>query len=174
MKRLTSAPKRSSTRVSVVSKAMKVVDADTRREVRSKRLLALEADNYSERGGTTGDDDAYEDEDEDDHAAKIPEWKKKKKKKGALGAKKLPKKVRSLDRLIDHQLYQRSQEEDNVVQVVNYLAAAADASTKPARKFCSVCGYFADYSCTRCGMRFCTIRCSKNHKETRCLQQSHF
>ena len=40
--------KRSSGRTAVLSKAMRVVDEDTRREVRNARLEALEADNYVE------------------------------------------------------------------------------------------------------------------------------
>jgi len=73
--------KRSSSRVAVVSKAMRRVDDDTRREVRNKRLLALEADNYNEKGGAGGgvDDDAYEDEDEnEDKASGKSAWKLKK------------------------------------------------------------------------------------------------
>jgi len=38
------------------------------------------------------------------------------------------------------------------------------------RKFCSVCGFQAPYTCPRCGMRFCSRKCSGTHAETRCLR----
>ena len=65
-----SAPKRTSSRVHVVSKAMRVVDVETRREVRDKRLAALEADNYNEVQNEVQDDDAYDDEGEDGPVSK--------------------------------------------------------------------------------------------------------
>jgi hypothetical protein len=55
------APKRSSTRTVVVSKAMRTVDHATRVEVRDKRLAALEADNYAEED-LTALDEAYGDD----------------------------------------------------------------------------------------------------------------
>ena len=52
--------KRSSGRTAVLSKAMRVVDEETRREVRNARLDALEADNYVENAEEE-DDEAYVD-----------------------------------------------------------------------------------------------------------------
>lgn len=53
----------------------------------------------------------------------------------------------------------------------SYLtAAAAPAQTAAPRKFCSVCGGFSGYTCTRCGSRFCSRRCHAVHTETRCLK----
>ena len=55
--------------------------------------------------------------------------------------------------------------------VPTYLTAAAGPSTSSApRKFCSVCGFVAPYGCARCGMRFCSKKCSAVHAETRCLK----
>jgi zinc finger HIT domain-containing protein 1 len=51
--------KRSSTRNVVLSKAMKHVDEETRREFREKRLQALECDNYVEMEAAQQEDDAY-------------------------------------------------------------------------------------------------------------------
>jgi zinc finger HIT domain-containing protein 1 len=52
-----------------------------------------------------------------------------------------------------------------------YLTAAAGPSKASApRKFCSVCGFQAPYGCARCGMRFCSKKCSAVHAETRCLK----
>ena len=52
----------------------------------------------------------------------------------------------------------------------NYLTAAAKPSPLPTRHFCSVCGYWGLYACTRCGMRYCCGKCAETHKETRCLK----
>ena len=60
---------------------MRVVDNDTRREVRLKRLLSLEADNYNEEvgGGGGGGDDAYEDNSSEEDGVDEGEIKKSKK-----------------------------------------------------------------------------------------------
>lgn len=56
---------------------------------------------------------------------------------------------------------------------VKYHTIAAKASVFPARQcFCSVCGYIGHYSCTRCGSKFCSIKCNESHKETRCFKFS--
>ena len=53
----------------------------------------------------------------------------------------------------------------------SYLTAAAGPpKTRSARKLCSVCGVFSNYTCTRCGTKFCSIRCHTVHSETRCLK----
>jgi hypothetical protein len=56
---------------------------------------------------------------------------------------------------------------------VNYHTIAAKPSVIPARQcFCSVCGYIGNYTCTRCGSKFCSIKCNESHKETRCFKFS--
>ena len=165
--------KRSSSRVQVISKAMRKVDEETRLEARSKRLIALEADNYNEHQQQLSvTDDAYEDEDDQNNSSTgrkgIP--KKKKSKSGHNGARAY--KIRSLDRVIDHQRQLLSNGDKSMT--VCYASISAPPSMNPARHFCSVCGYFGNYTCTRCGMRFCCIKCNKNHKETRCLKMSIF
>ncbi|KAI9101089.1 hypothetical protein DFS34DRAFT_456282 [Phlyctochytrium arcticum] len=52
----------------------------------------------------------------------------------------------------------------------NYLTAVVKPSQFPPRKFCSVCGYFSNYTCVRCGMQYCSISCRDTHNETRCLR----
>jgi len=63
-----SSTKRASTRTVVLSKAMRYVDEDTRREFHNRRLQSLECDNYVEGagGGSEGQDseDAYGGEDD--------------------------------------------------------------------------------------------------------------
>lgn len=34
----------------------------------------------------------------------------------------------------------------------------------------SLCSFTAPYTCTRCGMRFCSTKCNNMHQETRCLK----
>ena len=109
---------RHSSRTTVLSKAFRVVDAETRQEVRNKRIQQLEADNYGDadvdgQSAVHGqDDEAYQD-DSDDSTQK----KKKKKVKpqktvpfgtamGGSSAKRSTRKVRSLDRIVMEQGYQ--------------------------------------------------------------------
>jgi zinc finger HIT domain-containing protein 1 len=52
----------------------------------------------------------------------------------------------------------------------SYTSIAARPSFRPPRKLCSVCGFEAPYTCTRCAVRFCSVRCGSVHEETRCLK----
>lgn len=55
--------------------------------------------------------------------------------------------------------------------VPNYLTAAVGPPrTAATRKFCSVCGDLSPYTCTRCGSRYCSLKCMAVHAETRCLK----
>lgn len=50
----------------------------------------------------------------------------------------------------------------------DYLNAALPNWSYPARKFCSVCGYWGKYKCAKCGLANCSQVCEATHKETRC------
>jgi len=50
----------------------------------------------------------------------------------------------------------------------NYLNSVTPPPTTPRRPFCSVCGYWGNYSCQKCGMHYCTISCRNTHEETQC------
>lgn len=52
----------------------------------------------------------------------------------------------------------------------NYVTAQVPPSKYPQRKFCSVCGFKANYTCVQCGSPFCCIRCYGIHQDTRCLK----
>ena len=136
---------------------MRVVDEDTRRHVLQKRLQALEADNFQE--------ETFNEEEEED-ADGGP---KRKKSKGSYvsksGSAVLRRKPKSLDRILDEARYMKK-------EAIPYDVVAAGASVLPRRHFCSVCGFVGTYTCTRCGSRFCSVRCNNNHKETRCLKFS--
>jgi len=49
-------------------------------------------------------------------------------------------------------------------------AAVGPSTTTSACKWCTVCGFPAPYTCTRCSSRFCTKKCYAVHSETRCLK----
>jgi len=48
-----------------------------------------------------------------------------------------------------------------------YMTASMGPSRYPDRQFCSVCGWKGKYRCSKCGMRYCDLRCLKTHEETR-------
>jgi zinc finger HIT domain-containing protein 1 len=176
--------KRSSTRTVVVSKAMAKVDEGARFEARDRRLQMLEADNYVEAETSAGGDDAAYDDDEDG----VMQRKKKQKLISKVGVK-LNKwalrRVKPLERVVFEEGYKKEGLDDlfgnNADTCVvsmgvfpNYVSVNATSSNLPSRKFCSVCGLKGIYACNRCGMRYCTIKCNNQHKETRCLKFNLF
>jgi zinc finger HIT domain-containing protein 1 len=142
-------------RQSTLSKGMRVVDDDTRRQVLLKRLNALEADNYQE-------ETFNEEEEESDEGAQ--QKRKKTKTTGRSSSSVLRRKPKSLERILDEERYAK--------ESIDYDKVDSGPSSTPRRHFCSVCGYLGQYSCTRCGSRYCSIKCDANHKETRCLKFS--
>jgi len=52
----------------------------------------------------------------------------------------------------------------------NYLTVVAPPSQYPARNFCGACGLFGPYTCVQCGIRYCSVRCLGQHRDTRCLK----
>ncbi|KHN74948.1 Zinc finger HIT domain-containing protein 1 [Toxocara canis] len=47
-----------------------------------------------------------------------------------------------------------------------YSAARAPPSRYPPRRFCAVCGFFSNYTCIRCGARYCSVKCRDLHNDT--------
>ncbi|CAN0245737.1 unnamed protein product [Ectocarpus sp. 12 AP-2014] len=163
--------KRASGRTVVLSKSMRVVDEETRNQVKDARLEALEADNYTEDHGGEQDDEFALDEDDErgdrprgrSRAGKAPGNKSKNK------GEKDPWKERKFKSL--HQvLYELTNELSAYPGGATALSIEAPVSKHPPRAFCSVCGYHGLYTCTRCGSRFCSSKCCEQHKETRCLK----
>eukprot|EP01040_Poterioochromonas_malhamensis_P001969 gene1969-2105_t len=156
---------RSSGRQVKLSKAFKVIDDETRREIAEQRLNALEQDNYNEKEIA-----GYQDDDFSDDDSTAPK-KKKMKKNQDIRSKWATRAVKSLERiLLDNGI---SRDDPNVMATPNYYSVAAGPSTiPPRRKFCTICGYLGDYSCVRCGSRYCSIKCYESHQETKCLKQS--
>lgn len=53
----------------------------------------------------------------------------------------------------------------------NYLTCSASPPKfRSSRHFCSVCGQNSRYTCLRCGSKYCSMKCSAIHNETRCLK----
>ncbi|KAG1711775.1 hypothetical protein DVH05_009018 [Phytophthora capsici] len=167
--RHTAAKKRLSGRTHKLSAAMRRVDDDTRNEVRNARLDALEADNFGEDAdvgdGTQEGDEAYVDEEEGGSTTTSAgrEPTRKKRRVAVSGKKKW--KVKSLAQLVFEELGSGENAEGP-----NYLTVAVGPPTHPARRFCCVCGFFANYNCRRCGSRYCSVGCGDQHKESGCMK----
>ncbi|XP_037960769.1 zinc finger HIT domain-containing protein 1-like [Teleopsis dalmanni] len=137
----------------------RVIDDATRKLRLQKQLEALEKDNYHS----------------DPHgdlvmSKKIPKFqdngkklKERKKRNKAFEAFRL-KYPKNFQQLLDEEK-QRCGDETPI-----YIQAIAPEPSTPQRKFCAVCGYFSNYTCTACGTRYCCIPCMKIHQETRCLK----
>ena len=134
--------------------------------------MTLEADNYEEPSlaALAAGDAAYVDDEEDELVQGATKGRKRKGRSTAGGEKRSSKlhansyRTRNLDHVIAEEEYDSD--------TINYKTIAAGPSSKPQRHFCSVCGFFGSYTCTRCGLRFCGLRCQQTHKETRCLKFS--
>ena len=172
---------RASTRTVVISRVMRTVDAETRHEVRNKRLLLLENDNFVEES-TDWQDEAYGDEAKDGAAAMAPKVTKKARLQTAGLSKWALRRPKPLERIIHEQGYNVQEEDhfasDRAAVVVrcgkypNIVSVNAGPSATPARKLCGVCGLSGIYSCKRCGSKSCGIKCSTVHKEEQCLNGS--
>jgi len=159
---------RSSGRLRNLTKTYKLNANDQRVDIqtvkRDARLEQLEKDDYAK------DQHKKHHDDEEDFMAVDDD--------DAFSTRKRKKKTlkRKADRLRRNQLQSFTAVLENEYygayppHVPTYLTIAAAPSVYPPKHFCSVCGYFSNYTCTRCGMRFCSSRCSTIHQETRCLK----
>lgn len=143
---------------------MRVVDEETRQQVRDARLEALEADNYVEEQDNEPDDEYVDDED-DERAQRKARRKANAAQKKKKSGQKSTRRVRNFADV----MYTMAAEEEASGEP-GYHGAAAGPTAVPPRRLCSVCGHRAPYSCARCGLRFCGLRCNTHHKETRCLK----
>ncbi|CEF98037.1 Zinc finger, HIT-type [Ostreococcus tauri] len=164
---------RKSSRARSISKAMRRVDAATRAEVAAARLDSFESDvaivpGQDGDGGVDSDDEEFVfNENARDGEATMVKGKKKgtRTTRGAAEHKRAAA-ARTFNALLEQSFIDRAPK-----GTPTYLTAAAGPSKASApRKFCSVCGFAAPYGCARCGMRFCSKKCSAVHAETRCLK----
>ncbi|GAB5587313.1 hypothetical protein Unana1_02213 [Umbelopsis nana] len=54
--------------------------------------------------------------------------------------------------------------------IPTYLTCNAAPSQCPSRQFCSVCSFQSSYKCSKCGMKYCSVKCLRTHEETRCMK----
>lgn len=52
----------------------------------------------------------------------------------------------------------------------SYHLAAVAPSNRPPIRLCIICGYWGNYSCNKCGERYCSKSCEIAHLETRCMK----
>ncbi|KAI8015863.1 SWR1 complex subunit 6 [Camellia lanceoleosa] len=139
---------------------------DNRTQAALARLEALENDNAgAEMIEINEDDDASLDDDDQAYMRKQSKSTKRKTRqaKALENAKKAP---RTFLELVNE-----ANLESLPPHVPSYLRAAVGPPSSTSRRhFCTVCGFTANYTCVRCGMRFCTIRCQTIHNDTRCLK----
>ncbi|PWA44434.1 HIT-type Zinc finger family protein [Artemisia annua] len=163
--------RRISTRARKVAPKMvaALASTDNRTQAMLARLEALENDNPGAEVVEINDDDdeASLDDEDDDHVFHKKQSKGTKRKtrqaKALETAKKAPRSF--LELLQDANL------ESLPPHVPSYLrAAVGPPSSTSCRHFCTVCGFSAKYTCVRCGMRFCAVRCQNIHNDTRCLK----
>ena len=54
--------------------------------------------------------------------------------------------------------------------MATYMSIDAGPSVYPARRYCSICGFEAAYTCAKCGAWECSRECVTLHNETRCMK----
>ncbi|XP_052176763.1 SWR1 complex subunit 6 isoform X2 [Diospyros lotus] len=161
--------RRMSTRTRKVAPKMAaaLASTDNRTQAALARLEALESDYAGvEMVEINDDDDASLDDDDDQVSAKRLSKSTKRKTRQAKALENARKAPRTfLDLLREANL------ESLPPHVPSYLRAAVGPPSSTSRRhFCTVCGFTANYTCVRCGMRFCAIRCQNIHSDTRCLK----
>lgn len=74
---------------------------------------------------------------------------------------------KNLQTLLDEELGTNGEKSN---ETRNYFTIVAKPSKYPAKKLCSVCGFFSSYTCQLCGTFYCSLKCLEIHKDTRCLK----
>ncbi|XP_037440535.1 SWR1 complex subunit 6-like [Triticum dicoccoides] len=139
--------------------------SDNRAQAALARLDALESDNAGVEVVDLNDDE-YGSTDEEDHVLMQKKQSKNMKRKTRRGKALEKRAVRSFMDVL-----QEANLEALPPHVPTYLrAAVGPPSTSSRRHYCSVCGNSSNYTCPRCGTRFCSCRCQVIHNDTRCLK----
>ncbi|KAL6042356.1 HIT-type domain-containing protein [Balamuthia mandrillaris] len=159
--------RRQSGRLRVQSQRIKERDPILLRQQKlEERLESLEHDNYAAEEPVETADVAPApiiEETEELEATYTP--KKKKKKTTQRDVQRQMRLVKNFNKVLENAGY-----ENYPPHVPTYFTIAAAPSRFPPRHFCSVCGYLSSYTCTRCGLRYCCIKCKGIHEENRCLK----
>ncbi|XP_057955975.1 SWR1 complex subunit 6 [Malania oleifera] len=147
--------------------AAALASSDNRTQVALARLEALENDNGAmELIEVNDDDDASLDDDDQVYMQKRQSKGTKRKTRQAKALENAKKAPRTFLELLHE-----ANLESLPPHVPSYLrAAVGPPSSTSRRQFCTVCGFTANYTCVRCGVRFCSRRCRNIHNDTRCLK----
>lgn len=159
---------------------VRAVDASALAAARQRRLDALENDNHAaeQEADVLAGEDAYDPGADSDDGLTVGRSKKRKKKRAPKrtrrgAAKHVRVRAEGMQRW-NKSLAQALEEEAvdgrRPTAMVAYQDIEARPSQRPSRPFCSVCGFHAAYTCTRCLVRFCSVPCGNLHNETRCLK----
>lgn len=142
----------------------RIVDETSRKRRHRKVMEILEADNYHE----------------DPHAdlimsKKVPKFEENlETRSSARGSSKkkdrTPEYYQSKFRKHIMQMLEEDRNEAEQTGRYSYVDMACGDTDAPYRHFCAVCGFFSQYVCLSCGMRYCGIRCMDTHMDTRCLK----
>lgn len=136
----------------------RVLDDVTRKRRARKALEALEQDNFHD----------------DPHADLVMSKKIPKFNSSLDNPRKKGRKSRGPDyyRVKYRKTFQQLLEEDRQLNPdgPNYATAQAPPTSFPERRFCAICGFPSNYTCTSCGTRFCCLKCQSTHQDTRCLK----
>lgn len=163
--------RRMSTRTRKVAPRMAaaLASADNRTQAALARLEALENDNAGIETVELNDDDGEASLDDDDDEGYMQKRHSKGTKRKTRQAKALEDARKAPRSFLE--LLHEANLESLPPHVPSYLRAPVGPPSKTARRnFCTVCGFSANYTCVKCGMRFCCIRCQNIHDDTRCLK----
>ncbi|XP_066340697.1 SWR1 complex subunit 6-like [Miscanthus floridulus] len=145
--------------------ASALASSDNRAQAALARLEALESDNAGVEVVDLNDDE-YGSTDEEDPVLMQKKQSRIMKRKTRQGKSLEKRTARSFMDVL-----QEANLESLPPHVPTYLrAAVGPPSTSSRRHYCSVCGSSANYTCVRCGTRFCSCRCQVIHNDTRCLK----
>ncbi|KAK9804141.1 hypothetical protein WJX73_004328 [Symbiochloris irregularis] len=154
-----------------VSQRMAVVSETDREQVTNARLAALETDGGLQDNFGADSDAEFELQDSDQEAELGDQRNKRKRKANRQASRKTRARAGEVR---GHKAFAVLLEEadlDPDDTQPNYLTAAMGPPLDGTpRRWCSVCGFAAPYSCARCRMRYCTRKCYAVHCDTRCLK----
>lgn len=141
----------------------KSADGATRQRAVKRRIAELERENYNEqhlRYDTSRVDIIASSSNAISHGKRRP-TKAQNNRSGATAAtRKILASRKTLSNLLDDDPQGARLLSDLVVRPPKY----------PVKTLCSICGYQGVYSCTKCGLKYCSLACDLTHKETRCLK----
>ncbi|XP_014489646.1 SWR1 complex subunit 6-like isoform X1 [Vigna radiata var. radiata] len=147
--------------------AAALASADNRTQAALARLDALENDNagFEIADANNDDDEASLDEEDQFYIQK----------KQSKGTKRKTRQAKALEARRAPRTFLELLHEANLESLPPHVpsywkAAVGPPSSTSRRHFCTVCGFSSNYTCVRCGMRFCSYRCQNVHNDTRCLK----